>query len=62
MAFALLTQQPQVRLSTFPKVFLVVAEIYGRPCLEASGQRLDNDNQTHLLLASGKLLLQKIMI
>ena len=27
-----------------------------------SGQRLDNDNRTHLVLASGKLVLQKTYI
>ena len=36
--------------------------LQGRPCLEASGQRLDNVNQIHLVLASGKLVLQKIQI
>ena len=28
-------------------------------CLENSGQRLENVDQTHLVLASGKLVLQK---
>ena len=41
------------------KIKFDVAEIYWRPSLEASGQRLDNVNQTHLVLASGKLVLQK---
>ena len=36
-----------------------VAEVHQRCCLEESGQRLDYVNQTHLALASGKLVLQK---
>ena len=40
-----------------PKNFkLDIAEIYSGHCLE---QWLDNVNQTHLVLASGKLVLQK---
>ena len=30
-----------------------------RRCLEESGQRLENVDQTHLVLASGKLVLHK---
>ena len=41
------------------KINFDVAEIYWQPCLEASGQRPDNVKRTHLVLASGKLVLQK---
>ena len=54
---ALLTQQPRVRKFFSGK--FNVAEINWRPCLEASGQRLDYVNWTNLVLASGKLVLQK---
>ena len=50
MAFLLLTLCPQVRFSSVPKIYSDVAEIYQRRLLEA---------QTHLVLASGKLILQK---
>ena len=47
VALALLTRQPQVRLNALPIFFpreklLDVAEIYWRPCLEASGQKLES--------------------
>ena len=35
------------------------AKGYQRHCLEESGQWLENADQTHLVLASGKLVLQK---
>ena len=57
--FLLLTQQPQVRLSAFTKIYFDVAEIYRQRWLEESGQRLENVGQTHLVLVSGKLVLQK---
>ena len=44
---------------TIPKIYFSVAEIYQRPWLEASGQRLENADWTHLVLASGKVVLQK---
>ena len=37
-----------------------VAEVNQQCCLEESGQWLENVNQTHLVLASGKLVLQNI--
>ena len=55
VAFVLLTQQPRVRLPVFPKNYFNVGEIYWRPWLE----EIENVNQTHLALASGKLVLQK---
>ena len=54
-----LTQQPRVRFSAFPKIYFLIAEIYPCRWLEESGQRLLNVDRTHLVLASGKLLLQK---
>ena len=59
VGFLLSTQQPQVRISVFPKIYFDVAEIYQRPWLEESGQRLENVDQTYLVLASGKLVPQK---
>ena len=56
----LLSQQPQVLFSAFPKVYFNVAEIYRRRCLEASGQMLENVDRTHRVLTSGKLVLRKI--
>ena len=41
-----------------PKAFFSVAEIYRWRWLEESGQRLENDDWTHLVLASGKLVPQ----
>ena len=49
----------QVRFLAFPKIYFQVAEIYSRHWLEESGQRLDNIDRTNLVLASGKLVLQK---
>ena len=48
----------------FPKIFQIVfvAEVDQRGCLEESGQWLENVNRTHQVLASCKLLPQKIMI
>ena len=54
VAFLLLTQQPQVWMLAFPKIYFDVAEIYKWKWLEESGQRLQNDDQTHLALDSGK--------
>ena len=36
-----------------------VAEVNQQRCLEESGQWLKNVDRTHLLLASGKLVVQK---
>ena len=55
----LFTQQPQVRVSAFPIIYVDVAEIYRQGWLEESGLRLENVDQTHLVLASGKIVLQK---
>ena len=58
VAFLLLTQQPRVRFSAFLN-FFDVPEIYRRHWLEKSGQRLENVDRTHLVLASGKPVLQE---
>ena len=55
----LLTQQPWVPLSPFPKIYFDVAEIYQQRKLDESRQRFENVDQTHLVLSSGKLVLQK---
>ena len=58
-AFLLLTQWLPVQFSAFPKIVFDVAEIYWWRWLEESGQRLENDDRTHLVLARGKLVLKK---
>ena len=57
VAFLLLTQQPQVRFSAFQKIDFDVAEIYCWCWLEEKGQWLENVDQIHLVLASGKQVL-----
>ena len=44
------------------KNYFDVAEIYQWRWLEESGQRLENVDQSHLVLASGKLVLQKTRV
>ena len=39
-----------------------VAEVNQLHCLEESGQRLENVDQTHLVLAGGKMYCKKICI
>ena len=56
-----LTQQPRIWFLTFSKIYFHVAEIYRRCWLEERGQRLENVVQTHLVLASGNLVLQKTL-
>ena len=56
VGFLLLTQQPQIQFWAFPRICILmllrfIDRIY---C-----QRLDNVNQTNLVLASAKLVLQK---
>ena len=46
------------RGAAFPKIYFNVAEISRRRWLEEGGQRLENVDRTHLVLAAGKLLLQ----
>ena len=53
VAFLLLTQRPWDQFSAFLNICIDVAEIYWRRWLEESGQRLENDDQTLLVLASG---------
>ena len=55
--------QPRVRIQHSPKnfrgKFIAVAEVNQRRWLEESGQWLENVDRTHLVLASGKPVLQK---
>ena len=58
VTYLLLTQHPLGSILGIPNNFsLDAAEIYRWH----SGQRLDNVNRTHLVLASGKLVLQKLI-
>ena len=50
----LLTQQPRVRFSAFPRIFLLMLLRFIRSTAYNSGQWLDNVNRTHLVLARGK--------
>ena len=59
VAFLLLVQRPCVCFSAFPKMYCDVAEIYRRRWLGESGLRFENVYQTHQVLASGNLVLQK---
>ena len=38
---------------------MLLDQVNQRRCLEESGQRLENVDRTHLVLARGKLVLQK---
>ena len=56
-----------VSIPTVPEFFSEekiadVAEVNQWHCLEESGQWLENVDRTHLVLASGKLILQKSLI
>ena len=62
VAFLRLTQRPRVRFLAPPKKLFNVAEIYWPPWLEEYVQWLENVDGTHLVLASGKLELQKVML
>ena len=57
-----LTQQPRVRFLVFPITFLLMLLSFIEGSTSNSGQRLENVNGTHLVLASGKLVLQKPQI
>ena len=51
-------------ITSIPEIFSEekianVAEINQQPCLEKSGHWLENTNQTHLVLASSQLVIQK---
>ena len=41
--------------------FVAATEVNQQRCLEESGQWLENVDCTHLVLASGKLVLQRIL-
>ena len=59
VAFLLLTQRPQVQFLAFLKIGFNVGEIFRWHWLEEGEQRLENVNQNHLVLVSGKQVLQK---
>ena len=48
-----------VRFSAFPRIFILMFLRFTGSTNLNSGQRLDNVNQTHLVLVSGKVVLQK---
>ena len=54
---------PQVLFPAFPRfleeIFFAIAEDNQRRWLEESIQWLENDDRTHLVLTSGKLVLKK---
>ena len=52
---------PHVRFLTFPRIFLQMLLRFIAGTASNIGRRLDNVHQTHLVLASGKLVLQKRM-
>ena len=58
-AYLLLTQQPLVWFLAFPRVFFLMLLRFIDASAQKSGQRLDIVNRTHLVLASGKRVLQK---
>ena len=60
--FLLLTQRPWDNSLLFMKMYFNVDEIYQRRWLEESEQWLENDDQTHLVLVSSKLVLQRSII
>ena len=59
VAYLLLTQQPQVWFSAFPWICIFVLLTFIEGTASNIGQRPDNVNRTHLVLDSGKLVLQK---
>ena len=50
---------PRVEFSAYLRIFLLMVISFTAGTALNSGQRLDNVNQTHLALASDKLVLQK---
>ena len=57
--YLLLSQQPRVRFSGFPRIFLLMMQRFIDGTAEFSRSRLYDVNQTNLLLTRGKLVLQK---
>ena len=64
VVYLLLTQKPQVRIPAFPIFFsgnfFKVTEVNQQRWWEESGQWLENVDRTHLVLASGKPVQQKL--
>ena len=58
VAYLLLSQQPRVQFSVSPRIFLLMLLRFIDGTAYNSGQRHDNVNPTHLVLASGNLVLQ----
>ena len=50
---------PSITKNIFEEKIVDVDEVNQWHCLEEIGQRLENVDQTHLILAIGKLVLQK---
>ena len=64
LAYLLLDPAAPGSIPCGPKIFseekiVNITEVNQRHCLEESGQWLENVDQTHLVLASGKPVLQK---
>ena len=62
IAYLLPTQQLWVRFSTFPIIFVLMLLRFIDGTGYNIGQRNDNVNQTHLVLAGGKIELQLRLI
>ena len=58
-AYSLLNQQPRVRFSAFQRIFILMLVRFVDGTAKNSRHKLDNYNPTYLVLASGKLVLQK---
>ena len=59
VAYLLLTQQPWVQFLAFPRIFLLMLFRFIDSAALNKGQRFDNVNRFDLVLASGKLVLQR---
>ena len=59
VAFLILTQLQIIMGWMLLKIYFDAAEIYRWCWLEESGQRIEKVDQTHLVLASGRLVQQK---
>ena len=56
---AALSLIPSIPKKNSEEKIVDIAEVNQWPCLEESGQWLENVDQTHLVVASGKLVLKK---
>ena len=62
MSFLFLTQQPRIVLLAFPKIYFQCCWDLWWRWIDEIVQRLENADQTHLVLASGKLVQQKVFL